>query len=83
MSNMVTTDSVILRIKQNHLLDANQDVAADTELLESGLVDSLGVVALVAWLEDEASVKIDPIEVVLENFQTPQAIAELMRRLGS
>ena len=79
---MITADAVVRRISEHHLLQPDQVVGAETELLESGLVDSLGVVALVAWLEDESGVEIDPIEVVLENFRTPQAIAELMTRLA-
>lgn len=43
---------------------------ADTDLLLTGLVDSLGVVQLVEWLEAEAGVIIEPGDVTLENFQT-------------
>jgi acyl carrier protein len=51
-------------------LDPAEEVVADTDLLLTGLVDSLGVVQIVAWLEDRLGIEIDPSDVVLENFQT-------------
>ena len=54
--------------------DPTVQVEADTELLMSGIVDSLGVINLVTWIEDQAGVDIDPGDVVIENFETPNAI---------
>lgn len=54
--------------------DATVALAADTELLMSGIIDSLGVVTLVSWLEEQANIEIDPGDVVIENFETPTAI---------
>jgi acyl carrier protein len=45
-------------------------VHADTDLLLTGLVDSLGVVQIVGWLEDRYGIDIDPSDVTLDNFQT-------------
>lgn len=47
-----------------------EPVAMDTDLLLTGAVDSLGVVRITQWLEDELGFEVDPIEVTLENFQT-------------
>lgn len=56
-------------------------VAADTDLLLTGLVDSLGVIRIVAWIEAELGIDIDPGDVVLEHFQTvDQMIAYLDAR---
>jgi acyl carrier protein len=46
------------------------DVERDTDLLLSGAVDSLGVIRITQWLEDEAGIEVDPGDVTLENFQT-------------
>lgn len=54
--------------------DATEPVEAETELLMSGIVDSLGVINLVTWIEDQIGVQIDPGDVVIENFETPNAI---------
>lgn len=43
-------------------------IADDTRLLESGVVDSLGILDVVAFLEQTFRVKIDDEELVPENF---------------
>ena len=59
-------------------------IAADTDLLLSGAVDSLGVVRIVDWLEERLDIEIDPADVVLENFVTVDAmVAYVGRRAGS
>lgn len=49
-----------------------EPVDAETDLLLTGIVDSLGVVQIVGWLEDRLGIAIDPGDVTLENFQTVQ-----------
>jgi len=49
---------------------ADDPIDAETDLLLTGLVDSLGVVMIVGWIEAELGAAIDPADVVLENFQT-------------
>ena len=52
-----------------------------TDLLLTGQVDSLGVVRIVLWIESELGIEIDPLDVVLENFQTiSQMVAYLRQR---
>jgi acyl carrier protein len=41
-----------------------------TDLLLTGAVDSLGVVRITQWLEDELGFEVDPVDVTLDNFQT-------------
>ena len=64
-------------------LDPSTPVDGDTDLLLTGLVDSLGVVELVGWLEDHLGEEIDPVDVVLENFQTVDRMVAFARRPGS
>ncbi|MGB5755346.1 MAG: acyl carrier protein [Acidimicrobiales bacterium] len=45
-------------------------IEIETDLLLTGAVDSLGVVRITQWLEDELGFDVDPVEVTLENFQT-------------
>lgn len=45
-------------------------VEADTDLLLSDLVDSLGIIRIVGWIEDQLGTEIDPADVLLENFQS-------------
>lgn len=47
-----------------------REVLPETDLLLTGLVDSIGVIRIVGWMEDHLEIEIDPVDVVLENFQT-------------
>ena len=58
-------------------------VAPDTDIVGEGLVDSLGIFKLVAFVEETFKITIEPDEVLLENFQTPRALRNLIvRKLG-
>lgn len=61
-------------------LDPDTPIEIDTDLLLTGLVDSLGVVEVVAWIEDELDIEIDPVDIVLEHFRTPQAMVSYAQR---
>ena len=41
-----------------------------TDLLLSGTVDSLGIIRITQWIEDEVGLVVDPGDVTIENFQT-------------
>ena len=62
-------------------LDPSTPVEGETDLLLTGLVDSMGVVEIVGWMEDRLGVQIDPIDVVLENFQTVDRMTAFVERL--
>lgn len=70
---LVQTDLLAL-INDELSLDPALPVETDTDLLLTGQVDSLGVVQIVAWLEDRLEIEIDPADVVLEHFQTVDAM---------
>ena len=53
----------------------------DTDkLLESGLIDSLGILDLVAFLESEFHVHVTDDELLPENFQSVEAIVKFVER---
>ena len=56
------------------------DLQPEEDLLSSGAVDSLGVMRLVAFLEQEFSVSIAADDVTMENFLHGAAIARLVAR---
>jgi len=51
----------------------------DTPLLETGLLDSLSVLKLVLFLEQEFGVVVDPKDLVAEHFETVDAICAYLR----
>jgi acyl carrier protein len=55
----------------------------DTSLLDSGLIDSTGVLELLSFLEAEFHIAIDDLEVVPENLDTLARIeAFILRKRG-
>jgi acyl carrier protein len=55
----------------------------DAELVEEEIIDSLGIFAMVEFLEDRFSIAIDPTDITIENFSTMGSIDALVgRKLG-
>jgi acyl carrier protein len=63
-------------------LDPDSPVQPDTDLLTTGLVDSLGAMEVVHWLEESQSIDIDPVDITIENFQTVERMVALVARLA-
>jgi acyl carrier protein len=51
----------------------------DTPLLESGILDSLALLNLLVFLEEEFKVPVDEFELIPENFNTVNAICAYIR----
>ena len=50
----------------------------DYPLLEKDVLDSMGIIQVVAFLEDEFGIEVDDAELVPENFETIGSIAKLI-----
>ena len=57
-------------------------VGSGTALIEQGILDSIEILNLVSFLEEQFGISLPIDEFVPENFQTPEAIASLVRRLA-
>ncbi|MEJ2176866.1 MAG: acyl carrier protein [Gammaproteobacteria bacterium] len=53
---------------QTELLNQQHTITADQDLLISGLIDSIGVMRLVGFIEKDLDTTIPPKDVTLENF---------------
>ena len=63
------------------LLDGDgRGLQDDTDLLESGVLDSFGILELVAFLEETFGVSLDPADLPADTFRTLGQIAEAVRR---
>jgi acyl carrier protein len=54
------------------------ELDADFDLLTGGVVDSLGLLKVVAWLETEFDILVDDSELGPESFRTAAAIADFI-----
>lgn len=73
---MTTFTDALLRFVREDLLEG-RDVAIDpdTYLFEDGVVDSLGILTLIAFVEQRCGRPIPDSEIVMEHFRSIRAIA--------
>jgi acyl carrier protein len=55
-----------------------KSLAPDENLITQGIIDSLGILKLVAFMEKSFGIKINNEEIIPENFQTLNALAEFV-----
>ncbi|MGH6923192.1 MAG: acyl carrier protein [Propylenella sp.] len=68
-------------IEENFLFREDISDLADTDsLLESGVMDSTGILELVAFLETEFSIQMADAEIVPENLDSIASIAKYLER---
>jgi len=57
-----------------------QSIDTDTSLIEAGILDSLLMVMIVTFCEEEFQLEIDPEEITEENFESLESIADFLSR---
>jgi acyl carrier protein len=65
-------------VSEQLLSDRGLAIHDDDDLLDSG-IDSVGMMSLVLFIEEEWQVAVPPEDVVLENFQSIAAIESYLR----
>lgn len=64
-----------------NLYFAEDDPIADEDsFLETGVVDSMGVMELVAFVQTEFKIEVEQKEIVVENFDSVRKLANFVRR---
>lgn len=66
---------------QEHAPHLASNVTEDTRLLEEGLLDSLGLMKMVAFLERCHGLVVPDEEILPDNFRTLASIRKLIARL--
>lgn len=80
MSDMSAIESVQTFIQAEIAPSRNAELTNSTNLIESGIIDSLGVMKMIAFVEQKYSVTLNPDDLVPENFETLDAITALLNR---
>lgn len=65
-------------IKSEISNDPLQDIGLEDDLLGSGIIDSLGMMKLVLFIEKECDVKIKNEDMTVQNFMTVQNILNFL-----
>jgi len=77
----MTTKEQLRRYLGNDLgLDVGR-ISDETPLFSSGMVDSFALVKLIVWIEDRTGIRVNPLDVTLENLDTvDRMLAYVARR---
>jgi len=72
-------------IFENFLFDADSEDALgnDDSFLEKGIIDSTGVLEVVMWMEDTFGVQTDDTELIPENLDSVNRLADFIKRKTS
>jgi acyl carrier protein len=62
-----------------NFLFGERELKDDEPLFESGIIDSLGLIKLIAFIEENFNVSIDMSEIMIENFNTVNDIMETLK----
>ena len=69
-------EELIAYIKKEFVEDPDEEIDDATPLISSGLIDSLSIVSLVAFIDKKFGVKIPDEKGVVENFEAVNKIIE-------
>lgn len=80
MDERLVTEQVRNFIGQKFPLARRRKIHDDDNLLESGVIDSLGVLEVVTFLNEEFSLGVEDDDLTPENFQSINSIAALVEQ---
>ena len=64
----------------SELLNGQQNLATEDNLLSDGRVDSIGMVRLIGFIEENLGVVIPPEDFTIENFESIEIITSYLKR---
>jgi acyl carrier protein len=73
-------DTVRHFVVENFLFGDGESLKEDTSFLETGIIDSTGILELVMFLEETYGVKIEDDELIPENLDNIRNITQFLER---
>jgi len=67
-------------IQENFILENPEDLVDDESMLEKGIIDSTGVLELVAFIESTYEIKVEDEELIPENLDSIENIVSYLQR---
>ncbi|NQY97042.1 MAG: acyl carrier protein [Henriciella sp.] len=77
---MQITSDVLLDYFSNELFIDTSDVANDTLLFSSGLIDSFNMINLIMFIEETCQTKVKPPEITLDNLDSIDRILSFLEK---
>ena len=75
------TEALLPLIRDELVGDQPEHIDPDENLLTGGLVDSVGLMRLIAHLEDRVDVNVPPKDLIPDNFRTVRLMATYLQDL--
>ena len=75
-------NEILIKYIQEQLLnnEMEEELEAQDDLLGDGILDSLGMMKLILFIETEFEIKVPPQDMVIENFMTVQHISDYLAK---
>jgi len=78
---MANTDPIMEFIKNQLVREKTmKNIGRGDDLIESGVIDSLGILKLLEFLESKFSINISDEELIPENFESIESIESFISR---
>lgn len=73
-------EEAIIKFVTEELLNSSVEVEAEDNLLADGMVDSIGMLRLVTYIEELMQITIPQEDLVIENFRTIKVITDYLEQ---
>lgn len=75
-------EKILLEYVQEKLLGKRSDIdlQSDDDLLGSGLIDSMGIMNLIAFIEEQFEIPVPPEDMTIENFMSIEVITDYLNK---
>lgn len=74
------TAAVTTFIREELLYDSHQPLTEDLDLIEKGVIDSMSLLRLVSFMEEQCQITVQDEDLVLGNFRSLKAIQAFVQR---
>ncbi|NKQ36988.1 MAG: acyl carrier protein [Chloroflexi bacterium] len=72
-------EAILLDYVKNELLRGRaNNITAEDDLLGAGLIDSLGILQMVAFIDERFNIQVPDEDVVYENFNSVKALSDYL-----
>lgn len=68
------TQDILKQFISHELLNDRQQIEADDDLLGEEIIDSMGIMQLVAFVEEKFQCRVPESDITITNFRTVKAI---------
>ena len=80
----ITLENMATELRQfivdNFLFGRDKPFSNEDSLIENGLIDSTGVLELIAFLEEKYGIRMEQAEIVPDNLDSIQRLSDFIRR---